>query len=71
MIPVNPYQYSKPELKTITNEKLALCQGWQESFITLVVWLEEPCTEHDEPRSFRHHRKDCPQCWQELKESVK
>ena len=41
----------------------------------ILKWLDDPCTEHDlylfhcEQKSKYDHRKDCPFCWQFLKEN--
>ncbi len=62
-------------------------RAWQECAAAIVKWLEEPCKIHvawnmefieslhflgeEDDLPYWLHRKDCPKCLQELKESVK
>lgn len=48
----NPYRYTEADLETITNERIALCHGWQEGFDAAVKWYNEP----DAPQ------EPCPDC---------
>jgi hypothetical protein len=52
------------------------------STAALIAWLNEPCDEHPTKPDginpvkwissclYKAHRKDCPQCWQSLKQSL-
>ncbi len=70
----NPYNYTEIDLKTITNEKIALKQGFNEAIKAVYEWGNEPCKnpEHFVPlRGHPFHRinltkRECPICWLEL-----
>jgi hypothetical protein len=56
------YDFVKPEI-----------HAFNEGVKAAVQYLEEPCANHpsQDLNTYISHRKDCPLCWQELKESVK
>jgi len=73
----NPYEnYTNAYLRTAHD-------SFNRGVKAAVQYLEESCTEHPTKPDginpvkwigiclYKVHRKDCSQCWQELKESVK
>lgn len=44
--------------------------AWNEAVVSLIKWLEEPCTRHKHYNEYNstYSRKECSQCWQNLKE---
>ncbi len=53
----NPYQYKRGQMPMTTNEKIALCQGWQEGFDAAAKMMIEEIE--------KFQLEDCPilNCW--------
>lgn len=81
ILPENPYQFEKRN-GMLFNLNKTWQEGSQATAKAIVKWLEEPCREHYSERVkkmwdvkarekfFTPHRKDCTECWNELKREL-
>ena len=65
----------RKHFKTTSVSCRGICEDQdRKTTAALIVWLEEPCINHPffvKGKTRYHSKRFCPNCWQELKESVK
>ena len=68
----NPYKYTKADIPTITNERIALAQGWQEGYQAGIKKALEVAPKHIPKYHDISPDCDCKLCsgWKSLKKEL-
>lgn len=74
-IPENPYKHTDHTKRMCIDCEHTFLEGVSAGQSKLIEWLDEPCVKH--PKMIilasitgKNHRRDCPECWNELKEAT-